>query len=87
MNLFEMVCELASLNELKAKPEKEWPNLSPFDIDRLRREAKRIPDEFIQEFLDGEEPNAINIATKYEAIYLHVFLDMVFTDSINILHS
>ena len=84
MNLFEMVCEMASCNGMVIKPQSRWPELKPFDFDRLNIEAERIPVDKIAEFVDGETDHAMDIAREFEALHLHVFLDMVFNGDIEI---
>lgn len=86
MQLFEMVCEMAACNEVTAKPQSQWPDVKPFDIDALNYQAERIPEELVSTFVDGDYDDNKIIACQHDAMQLHVFLDFVFNDDIQILN-
>ena len=76
--LLMIIIELCGCNDTLMKPIEEWPVNLDFNLALLNRQAEILPDNLINQFVDGEYDEINIIAIDLGIELLHMFLDSVF---------
>jgi len=77
--VYKIVREMAQCNGFDIKKPEEWPDeIDGHFLPQLEFQATRLPEDLIDEFVDGEEEMVELIVEEYGLYSLHTFLNSVF---------
>jgi len=76
--LLIIIIELCGCNDMLMKPVEEWPVNLDFNLALLNRQAELLPDDQINQFVDGEDIETAVMAIDLQIELLDMFLNSVF---------